>query len=139
MARLCAGPKHVDSERPKQGYLTPPQEFLDIVDRPPEPSLSFSPDRRKILQMLRPPPMPPISELARPELKLAGARVDPDLNAQSRMGHYRGLALVDFTPDLVVPAPAELQTLVRCRARACQHVPGFLGTMHAPGCKSCTA
>ena len=73
MVRLCAGPKHVDSERPKHGYLTPPQEFLDIVDRPPEPSLSFSPDRRKILQMLRPPPMPPISELARPEVKLAGA------------------------------------------------------------------
>lgn len=73
MVRPSAGPKHVDSERPKHGYLTPAQEFLDIVDRPPEPSLSFSPDRRKILQMLRPPPMPPISELARPEIKLAGA------------------------------------------------------------------
>ena len=47
------------------------------MDRPPEPSLSFSPDRRKILQMLRPPPMPPISELARPEVKLAGAGLVP--------------------------------------------------------------
>ena len=45
--------------------------------------------------------------------------MDPDLNAQSRMGHYRGLALVDFTPDLVVPAPAALQTPVRRRARVC--------------------
>ena len=40
-------------------------------------------------------------------------RVDPDLNAQSRMGHYRSLALVDFTDDLVVPAPSALETPVR--------------------------
>lgn len=59
-------------------------------------------------------------------IRTVGVRVDPDLNAQSRMGHYRGLALVDFTPDLVVPAPAELRTLVRRRARAC---PWFWGTM----------
>ncbi|KAK9835947.1 hypothetical protein WJX81_000393 [Elliptochloris bilobata] len=108
-----AGPAPAELERPKHGYKTPPQEFLDVVDRPPEPSLSFSPDRRKVLQLYRPPPMPPISELARPEVKLAGVRVDPDLMAQSRMGHYRSLALVDFTPDLVVPAPATLQTPVR--------------------------
>ncbi len=44
-----------------------------MVDRPPEPNLSFSPDRRRVLQLYRPPPMPPISELARPEVKLAGA------------------------------------------------------------------
>lgn len=43
----------------------------------------------------------------------AGMRVDPDLNAQSRMGHYRSLALVDFTDDLVVPAPSALETPVR--------------------------
>ena len=54
--------------------MTPPKELLDVVDRPPEPSLSFSPDRRRVLQIYRPPPMPPISELARPEVKLAGAR-----------------------------------------------------------------
>lgn len=49
-----------------------PDEILAIVDTPPEPVLSFSPDRRQLLQLGRPPPLPPISELARPELKLAG-------------------------------------------------------------------
>lgn len=68
------GAPSLDQERPTQGYLTPPKELLDVVDRPPEPSLSFSPDRRRVLQIYRPPPMPPISELARPEVKLAGAR-----------------------------------------------------------------
>lgn len=54
------------------GYQMPPPEIAEIVDAPSQPSLSFSPDRTKVLQMYRPPPNPPISELARPELKLAG-------------------------------------------------------------------
>ena len=53
--------------------MLPPQQIIDLVDVPPEPNLSFSPDRRMVLQLYRPPPLPPISELARPELKLAGA------------------------------------------------------------------
>lgn len=56
------------------GYKQPPPEILQIVDAPPQPSLSFSPDRRLILQLQRPPSLPPISEIARPELKLAGGR-----------------------------------------------------------------
>ena len=54
------------------GYRLPPQEILEIVDMPSEPMLSFSPDRKLVLQLARPSPMPPISELAKPELKLAG-------------------------------------------------------------------
>ena len=60
-------------EAPTAGYMLPPQQIIDLVDVPPEPNLSFSPDRRMVLQLYRPPPLPPISELARPELKLAGA------------------------------------------------------------------
>ena len=63
----------VPSETPIAGYMLPPQQIIDLVDVPPEPNLSFSPDRRVVLQLYRPPPLPPISELARPELKLAGA------------------------------------------------------------------
>jgi hypothetical protein len=57
------------------GYRMPPPEIAEIVDYPPEPLLSFSPDRSLVLQLSRPPPLPPISELARPELKLAGAHL----------------------------------------------------------------
>jgi hypothetical protein len=56
-----------------------------------------------------------LSGRARPR---AGVRVDPELNAQSRMGHYRSLALVDYTDALVVPADAALETPVRARALA---------------------
>lgn len=56
------------------GYRLPPREIADIVDAPPEPLLSFSPNRELVMQLSRPPSNPPISELARPELKLAGGR-----------------------------------------------------------------
>ncbi|XP_075490109.1 uncharacterized protein LOC142528808 isoform X3 [Primulina tabacum] len=48
------------------GYCPPPPEIRDIVDAPPLPMLSFSPLRDKITKYY------PL-ELARPELKLAGA------------------------------------------------------------------
>lgn len=60
------------------GYRQPPPEILQIVDAPPQPSLSFSPDRKLILQLQRPPSLPPIAEIARPELKLAGEQKAAD-------------------------------------------------------------
>lgn len=94
----------------KRGYKLPPQEILEIVDTPPQPSLSFSPDRTKIFQLFRPPSLPPIHELSRPELKLAGLRIDADLSARSRMGYYTGVAIVPSTET--VPAPEEKLTRV---------------------------
>eukprot|EP00884_Botryococcus_braunii_P016557 jgi/Botrbrau1/3585/Bobra.0078s0037.1 len=101
---------HTSEDHPLQGYRSPPPEFLEIIDFPPEPSLSFSPDRTKVLQLYRPPPLPPITELARPELKLAGLRIDEEMNSRSRMSYYTGMALVDMTEDLVLPASASLET-----------------------------
>lgn len=55
-----------------RGYKQPPKEILDIVDAPAQPALTFSPDRSQILQLTRPPALPPIFDISRPELKLAG-------------------------------------------------------------------
>ena len=60
------------SDEYASGYRAPPAEILDIVETPPEPLYSFSPDRKLVLQLSRPPINPPIAEFARPELKLAG-------------------------------------------------------------------
>ena len=86
------------------GYLVPPPEILAVVDAPPQPSLSFSPDRRLMLELHRPPPLPPIAELARDELKLAGLRIDAGITSRSRMGHYTGLSVVQLGEGVVVPA-----------------------------------
>jgi len=84
-------------------YKTPPQEILDIVDSPPEPTYSFSPSRKLVLQLSRPPANPPIAELSRPELKLAGVRIDPEGFCRSRMSYYTGMAFAPFTEDLTLP------------------------------------
>jgi hypothetical protein len=66
------------------GYELPVQEIMEIVDAPPTPVLSFSPKRDEILFLQRR-SLPPLAEFARPELKLAGLRIDPAYNGRSRM------------------------------------------------------
>jgi hypothetical protein len=45
---------------------------------------------------MRPPPYPFVSELARPELKLAGLRIDVTQNSRSRMSGNTGMAIGPF-------------------------------------------
>ncbi|XP_064978877.1 probable glutamyl endopeptidase, chloroplastic isoform X5 [Musa acuminata AAA Group] len=79
-------------------YRLPPKEIRDIVDAPPLPVLSFSPHRDKILFLKRR-SLPPLSELARPEEKLAGIRIDGNYNARSRMSFYTGIGIHSLTDD----------------------------------------
>ncbi len=58
------------------GYLTPPQEIVDILDAPPTPGVLVSPDRGVIVLTERR-SMPPVSWQARPLERLAGYRIDP--------------------------------------------------------------
>ena len=58
------------------GYLTPPQEIVDILDAPPTPGVLVSPNRDVIVLTERR-SMPPISWQARPLERLAGYRIDP--------------------------------------------------------------
>jgi len=58
------------------GYLTPPQEIVDILDAPPTPDVLVSPNRDVIVLTERR-SMPPISWQARPLERLAGYRIDP--------------------------------------------------------------
>lgn len=76
----------------ENGYCLPPPEIRDIVDAPPLPALSFSPQRDKILFLKRR-SLPPLSDLARPEEKLAGIRIDGKCNSRSRMSSYTGIGI----------------------------------------------
>ncbi|XP_024379189.1 probable glutamyl endopeptidase, chloroplastic [Physcomitrium patens] len=74
------------------GYQLPPKEIREIVDAPPIPALSFSPKRDEIVFLQRR-SLPPVAEFAKPELKLAGIRIDPDYNSGSRMSFYTGISI----------------------------------------------
>ncbi|KAG0486693.1 hypothetical protein HPP92_008788 [Vanilla planifolia] len=92
------------------GYHLPPKEIRDIVDTPPMPVLSFSPCREKILFLKRP-SFPPLSDLARPEEKLAGLRIDGNCNARSRMSFYAGIGIHSFVDDATLGPEKEVHGL----------------------------
>jgi dipeptidyl aminopeptidase/acylaminoacyl peptidase len=73
-------------------YQLPPPELVAILDTPPSPVASLSPDRRHLL-LIDYEPYPPLELLARPFLKLAGLRIDPTLPGTQRTTRYTGLRL----------------------------------------------
>ncbi|KAF8039709.1 hypothetical protein BT93_B2045 [Corymbia citriodora subsp. variegata] len=79
-------------------YRLPPPEIRDIVDALPLPVLSFSPQREKILFLKRR-ALPPLAELARPEEKLAGIRIDAKCSTRSRISFYTGMGIHQLLPD----------------------------------------
>jgi len=72
-------------------YQQPPKAIVDLVDVLPTPAVSVSPSSRAattrwmLIQQIS--GLPPITDLAQPELRLAGLRFNPKTNGPSR-GRY---------------------------------------------------
>jgi dipeptidyl aminopeptidase/acylaminoacyl peptidase len=64
-------------------YVDPPAPIARILDQPLPPIASLGPDREWLLVQSRP-ALPPIAEVAAPDLRLAGFRIDPRTNGPSR-------------------------------------------------------
>lgn len=73
-------------------YQMPPKELADLVDAPETPDLSLSPGGEWALLLGRA-SLPSISELALPELRLAGVRINPRNNGRSRGRFFESLIL----------------------------------------------
>jgi dipeptidyl aminopeptidase/acylaminoacyl peptidase len=98
-------------------YQLPPKAIADIVDAPGSPIVIPSPDA-KVLLIVEKPALPSIQEVAQPELKLAGLRINPRSNgpAQSRTEYYKklifkNLASMKEYPLTNVPAEARIADL----------------------------
>ncbi|HEY6141018.1 MAG TPA: S9 family peptidase, partial [Thermoanaerobaculia bacterium] len=74
-------------------YKMPPKEIADVADAPPPPITTVSLDGKWIL-LQQYPSLLTIEDLARPELKLAGLRFDPERHDQSRALYATALTLV---------------------------------------------
>ncbi|MFC1724054.1 S9 family peptidase [candidate division KSB1 bacterium] len=83
-------------------YMTPPKEIVDLVDAPVTPSVGFSPDAKWMLIMERR-SLPAIKELAQPEFRIAGHRINPAINGQSRVSHFKNLILKNLTSNKEYP------------------------------------
>ncbi|MCR4339451.1 MAG: prolyl oligopeptidase family serine peptidase [Gemmatimonadaceae bacterium] len=77
----------------QDGYRQPPAPIAQILDAARTPIVSVSPDRATLLLQERD-EMPSIAELAAPEARLAGLRINPRTNAASRATTFKGLRLL---------------------------------------------
>ncbi|MGB0839313.1 MAG: prolyl oligopeptidase family serine peptidase [Chitinophagales bacterium] len=70
-------------QTPSNSYQLPPQSIIDLVDAKRSPGILMSPNGAYILLTERP-SLPSIELLARPELKLAGIRLNPRTNGRTQ-------------------------------------------------------
>lgn len=73
-------------------YQSPDEDFVSIVDAPPAPALSMDRNAEWLVLAERP-SLPSIEEIAKPELRLAGLRINPQTNGPSRASYLTSLLL----------------------------------------------
>jgi dipeptidyl aminopeptidase/acylaminoacyl peptidase len=71
-------------------YQRPPEEIARLVEAPVTPLVTFSPDKQWMVLMERS-DYPTIEQLSRPELRIAGLRLNPDNFGPSRMNYLIGM------------------------------------------------
>lgn len=74
------------------GYQRPVPEIADLLEAPLTPIVTFSPDNRWMVFLDRS-DYPSIEELSRPELRIAGLRINPENFGRSRGAYLIGLKL----------------------------------------------
>ena len=77
-------------------YQTPPKALADLVTAPLTPTVSLS-DKGDVMLIMEQAAAPGIDELAQPEFKLAGLRLNPANNGPSRARYITGLKLKKLT------------------------------------------
>ena len=82
-------------------YKLPPADVTAIVLAPPTPSVSISPVRDAMM-LTDYNPNPGIATLAQPFLKLAGIRVNPELNSRQRITEFTNVTIERFVEGKTV-------------------------------------
>jgi dipeptidyl aminopeptidase/acylaminoacyl peptidase len=73
-------------------YQTPPKSIADLFNAPATPSVSFNKDGSLMMIMDRT-EAPSIEDLAQPELRIGGIRINPAISGQSRSGGFTNLKI----------------------------------------------
>jgi dipeptidyl aminopeptidase/acylaminoacyl peptidase len=112
LAPVVAAQVQSTTEAPR--YLTPPPQIVATFDAPPLPQAIVSPSRQMLALTMRK-ANPTLTELARPTLRLAGARVDPKNNGPHRTNGIYAITLKKIADGseikVNVPAQANLTSI----------------------------
>jgi len=98
-------------------YQQPPDDIQAILDAQSPPAVRVSPDRKWMLELERP-SLRPLAELAEPEVKVAGIKINPETNGPAREYAYRGIQLRDIAAakkakrvDIALPDGARVRNI----------------------------
>lgn len=91
-AIVVGGPRSAAWASSENTYELPDSTIVSIIDARRTPWVTIGPDREWLLLRERP-AYPSIEELAERELRLAGLRIKPDINAPSRAWPSTGMSL----------------------------------------------
>ncbi|MGB3394687.1 MAG: S9 family peptidase, partial [Stenotrophomonas sp.] len=114
---LAAAPatKDAAATQAAAGYRLPSAALQAVVDAPRAPRLYLSP-KRDMAAMLQTPSLPSIAQVAAPELKLAGLRINPKTFSDSRFSFGSKLWLISTVdgaerPISGLPQPLSVASL----------------------------
>ncbi|HEY0966010.1 MAG TPA: prolyl oligopeptidase family serine peptidase [Opitutaceae bacterium] len=108
----------------QSGYQKPSDVLAAIVDAPATPTISISPDRTRMAILARA-ERPDIAELAQPELRIAGLRINPAVDGPSRAITFNGLsftALANGASTRVTGLPEAPRILTAAWSSDSKHV-----------------
>jgi len=92
-------------------YQRPPDDIARLVEAPLTPAVTLTPDNAWMVFLERS-DFPTIEELSRPELRLAGLRINPDNFGPSRPNYFIGIRMKKMTDNkeyTIAGLPAPLQ------------------------------
>ena len=92
-------------------YQTPPKEIYDLVMAKPTPGVSFD-SRGQHMLVLDRSDMPGVEDLAQPELRIAGLRINPNNFAPSRSTYFTNITIKEVSSGkefAVTGLPANLK------------------------------
>ena len=111
--RAAPTPAPTAAAEAASGYKRPPAPIAEILEAAPTPLLSLAPGRARYALLGRA-GLPPIAELAEPELRLAGVRLSPRSSGPSRGQSFTSLTLRELGGGeraVRLPAGARLSDL----------------------------
>jgi dipeptidyl aminopeptidase/acylaminoacyl peptidase len=86
----------------QEPYKKPPQEIIDMVEAPPPPSASLSPDGSVVILSTYE-AMPSIAYLAQPMLRLAGTRITPMNNSRQQTYFVTSFIIKTIKDGKIIP------------------------------------
>ncbi len=92
-------------------YQVPPKEIYDLVMAKPTPGVSFD-SKGQYMLLLDRSDMPSVEDLAQPELRIAGLRINPNNFGPSRTGYFTNITIKEVATGKEFPVtglPANLK------------------------------